>query len=141
MISTASSKRRRNWLIAVCVALFVQSMYPAGYMPASMAGGWPIMLCPNGMPVLFMASRHQQHGGHQHHGDHQSHGDQTREQQADDTCPVGKALDSQALPIATVTAASYGIVGDDLQVRPYPSPLRRFPTNCRPRGPPLTTLI
>ncbi|MEL7044366.1 MAG: hypothetical protein AAGL66_05015 [Pseudomonadota bacterium] len=78
--------RRCIATFAVAV-LLVQVLVPRGYMPANLASGWFVALCPDGLtPQATMAlfgadphhnkhSRDQQHHEHQyrHHAAHQDH--------------------------------------------------------------------
>lgn len=60
------SRTKTTAFYAVGFALLVQSLFPSGYMPSSMASGWIAMLCPDGLPAAFV----QQLGGQGHHGAH-----------------------------------------------------------------------
>ena len=73
--------RRGPWLIAAMLALLVQSLYPAGYMPGNLADGWLAAICPDGMPKSFM---HALDGGHHQHD----------KSTADEDCQLGSALDA-----------------------------------------------
>jgi len=44
--------------IALCAALLMQCLAPAGYMAGSLDDGWPVVLCPEGLPSGFVAHRH-----------------------------------------------------------------------------------
>ena len=41
--------------IVLSALLLVQGAMPAGYMPASVDSGWPVMLCPEGLPEGFLS--------------------------------------------------------------------------------------
>ncbi len=87
-------------LCAALTALLLQSLAPPGYMHGSIESGWPVMLCPEGLPAGFLASVHGHHEHHLHHDD-----SSTREAGLSEHCPLGGVLDhaAPALP-ATVNA-------------------------------------
>ena len=45
-------------LCAVSLALLLQCLAPPGYMAGSLDDGWPVVLCPEGLPAGFL-------GGHE----------------------------------------------------------------------------
>jgi hypothetical protein len=52
------------------LGLLLRVAVPAGYMPASVSGGWYLQLCPDGVPATVMAAlsghahaHHQEHDG------------------------------------------------------------------------------
>ena len=125
----------RHWLATVCLALAVQSLFPAGYMPASLADGWPVMLCPDGLPPDFLPT-----SGH-HHGAHHDHGDEAGgDPRASDDCALGKALQGQALPApAAVLPPSDPVT--DIAAPPRTLSIPRRPeTARRARAPPAASL-
>ena len=54
----------RRLFIAVGIALILQSLAPAGYMHGSVAAGWPVVLCPEGLPAGFLEHPHNHHSNH-----------------------------------------------------------------------------
>ena len=129
-------KNRRHWLAAVCLALAVQSLFPAGYMPASLADGWPVMLCPDGLPADFLPTSGHHHGAHHDHGDEA--GDDPR---ASDDCALGKALQGQALPAPAALLPAADPV-TDIAAPPRTVRITRRPeTTRRARAPPTASLI
>ena len=113
-------------LCAVSLALLLQCLAPPGYMAGSLEDGWPVVLCPEGLPAGFL-------GGHAHHHHH-------AEQSGDDLsldgyCPLGGMLDAsaslQALDVIPVGNVAAGLA-DAYQP---PAPVRRFRTQTS-RAPP-----
>jgi len=106
------------------VLLLVQGAMPSGYMPSAIDGGWPVMLCPDGLPENFLSDRSHQH----HHSPETVHGSNedgpsSDENSTTDYCPLGSALDTAVIaglpglpaasPIFAVTQS-----GDYLSVFP-----------------------
>ncbi len=93
-------RRRRAWLFAAAAALLLQSLFPSGYMPGSLSGGWLAVICPEGLPAAFVRQLAGE-GGHQHHhGMHSGDGDgddaSAPHHGADapvGSCQLGSALD------------------------------------------------
>lgn len=71
-------------LVAVSLALLLQSLAPPGYMAGSLDDGWPVVLCPEGLPPGFLG-----HQGHHHH--EQAAGEDLS---LDGHCPLGGMLDA-----------------------------------------------
>lgn len=80
--------RAMTALVAVSLALLLQCLAPPGYMAGSLDNGWPVVLCPEGLPTGFL-------GDHHHH-----HEEGTGEDVSlGGYCPLGGILDvSTALP-------------------------------------------
>lgn len=102
MSATVHTKRYRPLFLLVTAALLVQSLFPSGTMPGNLSGGWVATLCPEGMPVAFMAQLQPSqtdsgpHAGH--HGEHGNHasdngGDHGADHQAVGDCQLGSQLD------------------------------------------------
>jgi hypothetical protein len=66
--------------IVLSALLLVQGAMPAGYMPASVVSGWPVMLCPEGLPEGFLSPSHD-------HGQHDA-----AKHSASSYCPLGSAV-------------------------------------------------
>lgn len=69
--SHPSKVKRQVWLPALLLALVVQSIFPLGTMPGSLAEGQFVMLCPDNMPLAFLESDGNPSKHHHHHGQHQ----------------------------------------------------------------------
>jgi hypothetical protein len=57
-------------LVVLAVAGLLRLLVPAGYMPAPLSSGWPVQICPSGLPdsaiqALLGQSQHSHH--HHHH--------------------------------------------------------------------------
>lgn len=55
-------------LMAAAMALLLRTVVPAGYMPAPLTSGWPVQICPDGLPVGAIAALLGQAHAHHHHG-------------------------------------------------------------------------
>mgnify|MGYP001815936635 CR=1 FL=1 len=118
-IVRATSPIRRRYSAALCavsLALLLQCLAPPGYMAGSLEDGWPVVLCPEGLPQGFL-------GGHGHH----HHAEASAEDVSlDGYCPLGGMLDAsvslQAPGIAPSIAAAFGIAS---AYQP-PAPVRQF---------------
>jgi hypothetical protein len=134
---------KRGCLYGAACALLLQSLYPSGYMPASISGGWIAMLCPEGLPVEFAAGLSQQHQGHHssphqrhHQADLQHHGAEAGHQ-AFAQCDLGSALDQPfsfdhpdiLLPIAIATSTT--------RLQGRTDAISAFTVGYRPRAPPI----
>ena len=84
-------------------ALLVQSLFPSGTMPGNLQNGWVATLCPEGMPVAFMAQlpgsmanvdvQAGPHAGH-HSGHHSGHQGSHHGESAQDHSDRGTSLQS-----------------------------------------------
>jgi hypothetical protein len=61
------SKKRTVFSLFAAIALLIRVAIPTGFMPSSMADGWYLELCPDGMPTQVMVALFGEH--HLHHGD------------------------------------------------------------------------
>lgn len=94
--------------------LLVQGAMPAGYMPASVSSGWPVMLCPEGLPAGFLTIRPSSDAAAMLHAHHQSptdgasitaeldgqtgHGEhQAGEHASSSYCPLGSAVNAAVI--------------------------------------------
>ncbi len=146
MSNTVHKRRLQPLLFLVTAALLVQSLFPSGTMPGNLTSGWVATLCPEGMPVGFMAQLQPlqkqvgQHTGHHNHhdGHHVSGGDHSAGHQATGDCQLGSQLDQP------FTLASHYTPGAALQVDLAPvqnthvALFARDVYHLRPRGPPLS---
>lgn len=85
--------------VVALAALLLQSLAPPGYMHGSVDRGWPVVLCPEGLPNGFLGGAH---GHHEHHLDahldpHLDHaGAGTHDPGLGEHCPLGGMLDHAA---------------------------------------------
>jgi hypothetical protein len=96
--SNPSRNARRALLLGlVYLALACRLVIPAGYMPAPLGQGGPIMLCPGGFFGAAPSVRDDLHAGH--HGDHHAHGEEQSgsEHAGWEHCPVGSIFAAAAL--------------------------------------------
>ena len=140
-MSGGTHTRRSRWLFAVCLALAVQSLYPAGYMPASLASGWPIMLCPDGLPTGFLDSGDHHSGAHHHGATHDHRDGGGDEPTASDGCALGKALQAQAMLPSPVDVGLGGTQSDAVGPPTTHRVTRRPEKGHRARAPPTSSLI
>jgi hypothetical protein len=93
-------------LAAAALALVLQSLAPPGYMPGSISSGWPVILCPEGLPPGFLGHVHGHHQG--------ASGKHKADMGLDGHCPLGSILGTvalaatMALPAGQRLAARYG---------------------------------
>lgn len=83
----------RVWVLLGLV-LLVRGLVVPGYMPGSLAAGWPVQLCPDGLPAAFVAD---QPAGHAHHGPDRGQ-DNNHPRAEIDHCALGNALSSVVMP-------------------------------------------
>lgn len=135
-----AASQRRRWLAGIALLTMVlRVLVPSGYMPAALAGGWYLSLCPHGMPnpaavtALANSAHHGHHGaGHQldHHHDHVDH--------TFDHCELGSGLTLSAT-LATVTGFELPQPARLLDIPERPAPPRQlFPRAYDSRAPPPT---
>jgi hypothetical protein len=112
--------------VCAALALLLQSLAPPGYMAGSIEGGWPVVLCPEGLPPGFLG-----HDAHHHHDDSDGTGDLS----LDGYCPLGSVLDaSLAMLLPMLQAASQTV--DEPVTRDF-TPLLLTPRPTHPsRAPP-----
>ena len=82
-------------LACVSLALILQSLAPPGYMAGSVEDGWPVVLCPEGLPAGFLTGHHS----HEHEVDSGGH-----DLSLDGHCPLGGVLDA-AVPLPVFALA------------------------------------
>ena len=114
-------------MLAVSAILVLQSLAPPGYMAGSLEDGWPVVLCPEGLPHAFLG-----HAAHHHH-DTTAAGEDLS---LDGHCPLGGVFDVSAVNLAA--AATDVDAFDPLSfARAYQAPpkQRPFPAH-RSRAPP-----
>lgn len=63
---TARYQKCRILAVLAALALLLRVMIPVGFMPSTVAGGWYLELCPDGMPEHVMVTLYGEH--HAHHG-------------------------------------------------------------------------
>ena len=115
-------KRALATLVALSLCLHIA--VPAGFMPASVASGWPLQWCPEGMSASSMRALF----GHAHHHHHSA--DQ----------PDFQQCDLSGLYAESMVAATVAIIDSD-SAQPTYSLIARFsrttkPGHYHPRAPP-----
>jgi hypothetical protein len=102
-------------LVAVSLALLLQCLAPPGYMAGNLDNGWPVVLCPEGLPAGFLGEH-----GHHHHAEASG-----EDLSLDGYCPLGGILDASAelqalnFDVTRTTAILAGVFYRS------PAPLRR----------------
>lgn len=120
-------------LLAAALTLLLRTLVPAGYMPAPLTSGWPVQICPDGLPLAAVEALLGQAHGHHHHGGDPASGDDTA---MPEQCELGAGF-----------AASAAVAGISLQIpaqRPSPARFIKPPAHTsldelpafRPRAPP-----
>ncbi len=94
---------KRALLFAAGAALCVQSLFPSGYMPADLSGGWVAMICPDGLPTEFVQALQGEHHHHHHH-----HGGDAEQSAGMADCQLGGAIDQ---PVAFAATAPLDVAG------------------------------
>lgn len=119
--------RRALPAILVSLALLLQSLAPPGYMAGSLSDGWPVVLCPEGLPAGYLG-----HVGHGHHHDEEAGG---KDLSLDGHCPLGSILDASAL--LSVSSVSLGSASPLPVTASYSAPVSSRPVSIHPaRAPP-----
>ena len=90
LIRTQPTGLSRRLFIAVGIALILQSLAPAGYMPGSLSAGWPVVLCPEGLPAGFLEHPHSHH----------NHDNASATDESVQYCPLGSAIDKTSTVLA-----------------------------------------
>ena len=112
-------------LAAVSLALLLQALAPPGYMAGSLDDGWPVVLCPEGLPSGFL-------GQHGHHHHQETSGEDVS---LDGFCPLGGVLDhSISLPALNLDIGQAGYALPQSFYQP-PAAQRRI-TSHSARAPP-----
>jgi len=116
----------RTTLAVICLTLMLQSLAPPGYMAGSLEDGWPVVLCPDGLPADFL--------DHHHHHDATGSG---HDVSLDGHCPLGGVLDGAvALTGSVGTGTATGV---ESVIPPYVPPTFAHRYMIRvSRGPPTT---
>jgi hypothetical protein len=112
-------------LLGVSLALLIQCLAPPGYMAGSLEDGWPVVLCPEGLPAGFLG----------HHNHHQHSEESGEDLSLDGYCPLGGVLDaSTELQAETLETEQTSDVARGVFYR-SPAPSRRT-ENHPTRAPP-----
>lgn len=122
----------RGLVLAALAALLLQSLAPPGYMHGSADAGWPVVLCPEGLPKGFLEAVH---GHHAHHHQHDAAGGQ--DSGLGEHCPLAGTLDQAApwLPAGFDALANDGPLAHPSS---YAAPrLRSWPRSNHTRAPPI----
>lgn len=129
LIAAPASERSRRAVAVICVslALLLQSLAPPGYMAGSLDGGWPVVLCPEGLPAGFLA-----HGEHAHHHETAGAGEDVS---LDGHCPLGSVMDTTAGVAAL--PSEHRLPEPGSRTDAYAAPARLWPLLSPPsRAPP-----
>ena len=143
MSATVPVKRYRPLLFVVTAALLVQSLFPSGTMPGNLSGGWVATLCPEGMPVGFMAqlapAPNPADPHAEHHGHHSNHGaEHGADHQAVGDCQLGSQID-QPFTLASQYTPETSLQVDLAPVENWTAALfAREIYRQQPRAPPLS---
>ena len=117
-------------VLAVSLVLVLQSLAPPGYMAGSLNDGWPVVLCPKGLPDAFLG-----HAAHHHH----EMAPGAEDLPLDGHCPLGSVFDESAVNsvAAAADSAAFGRVDFSSIYQPPPGqrPFRAHLT----RAPPTST--
>lgn len=119
---------RRTLICTAYFALACRLAIPPGYMPASLEDGWPIKLCPAGLPDGLLSAEKGDHAQHQDNG--------LDEESAPAYCPVGSLAELSALlgdVFSTLAASQVQLYTTRLLEPPTVSTYPRF----RSRAPPV----
>ena len=118
---------KRILLSLVAASLLLQSLFPSGYMPASLASGWVAMLCPDGLPAAFVdklnarATAQSDHAHHHHSGHHGNQHDHSPGEASEGSCQLGSALDQ---PDVSAPAQAFSASAEVVLAIPLPQVLR-----------------
>ncbi len=100
------SASARVTLSVLSLALVLQCLTPPGYMAGSLDEGWPVILCPDGLPADFLrtvirsGSSLRADSGFHHHHDQDELGRADHDQPLDGHCPLGGVLDGSSVAAA-----------------------------------------
>jgi hypothetical protein len=131
--------RRVRWALASLTvwAVLLQALAPPGYMAGPLENGWPVVVCPEGMPAGFMPGFDS--GGHDSHQQH-DHGDHDNKSATatDGSCLLAGVLDGSLLP----DAGEWLPATHRTPLRPRaavgPAPVTRLYTPHQSRAPPVS---
>jgi hypothetical protein len=121
----SSHARNSVALAAVSLALLLQALAPPGYMAGSLDDGWPVVLCPEGLPSGFL-------GQHGHHHHQETSGE---DMSLDGHCPLGGVLDASVSLTALNLDAGQTIYATSLSFYRPPAAQRRVESHPA-RAPP-----
>lgn len=135
MIGNAAATRvpGRTAVAGFALALVLQSLAPPGYMAGSIEDGWPVVLCPEGLPAGFL--------GHSHHHHEHDHGQGAKDARPDvgldGHCPLGGMLDASAVLTAAGPQQTVAGAADNDAPAYEPPALPRLNTPRVSRAPPI----
>ena len=100
-------------MLAVSLVLVLQSLAPPGYMAGSLENGWPVVLCPKGLPDAFLG-----HAAHHHHESAAG----AEDLPLDGHCPLGSVFDKSAVNFvaSAADAVALGHIGFSSIYQPPP---------------------
>ncbi|WP_405227873.1 hypothetical protein [Lentisalinibacter sediminis] len=134
---------RPHIFLALAATLLLRAIIPAGFMPAAIGAGFPLQVCPSGLPdgaLTRLAGEHAAHHHHGHHGHHDAgdggNGGNGGHVYSAEQCPIAHLIAAAALPVSA---------GPAVPVLPAPAiavPAPRHPATARvhqyrSRGPPV----
>lgn len=121
-------------IYSLALIFLLRSLVPAGFMPAALASGSPIQLCPQGLSpgvIAVLFDHHQQHH-HAHHG----HVPDQASQGEEFNCPLGLVLNPDVVSSAYIDF-SLEKAPESLEVDPVvlfkTSRLKAFNSRAPPR--------
>ncbi len=131
---------RPQIFLALAATLLLRAMIPAGFMPAAIGAGFPLQVCPSGLPQGALARLAGEPAAHHHHIQHEHHdaggsGDGGHAYSAEQ-CPIAHLIAAAALPV------SAGPAVPALPAAVIVAPAPRHPAaarvhHYRSRGPPV----
>ena len=117
-------------VLGVSLILVLQSLAPPGYMAGSLEAGWPVVLCPKGLPDAFLG-----HTAHHHH----ELAPGAEDLPLDGHCPLGSVFDASAVSFGASAADPVALSHiDDSSIYQSPPLQRRFRAHLT-RAPPIST--
>lgn len=149
---------RRPVGLLVLLSFFLQVLIPVGYMPASVASGQFVQLCPSGLSPELMQLLHPQHkiassndleSSRHHHGAYtealdnvpteMSHGPEHSAWSND--CPYGASVSNDFLTLSALTPDKHAQrFQAHISARSIDAAVLVLPSSNRPRAPPLFAL-
>ena len=134
---------RPQIFLALAATLLLRAMIPAGFMPAAIGAGFPLQVCPSGLPDGALARLAGEHAAHHHHAGHGHHGHHDPAGSGDgghaysaEQCPIAHLIAAAALPVSAgpaVPALPAPAIVAPVPRHPATAPLHQY----RSRGPPV----
>lgn len=118
-------------LACVSLALLLQCIAPPGYMAGSLDNGWPVVLCPEGLPAGFLE--------HEHHHHDEGPGAGASDLSLDGHCPLGSVFGESAAVLALNSGTDTDPEADSVDQIYQPPRLRGIYRSDLSRAPPAST--